>query len=280
MDATTEYCAVADVGDIEQIRQRGYAVKREVFQAQEILVINSRIRDYLTQPHPGIVYETDDSTVRGIHGPHLYDGFFDSLIRDPRLLSVAEDLLGEPCYVHQMKINMKQRMRGESWPWHQDFIYWHRGDGIPLPRMLNASMMLNDVDMLQGPLCYIPGSHLHGDLSVEPSSADDWTRDLSKDLTYQIGHDTIDALFRSEAAEYMIGKAGDMLFFDPLLAHCSSTNLSPYDRMLLIVTYNTVANVPKPGHPLQRPEFLCNRDHRPLAALQDSKYLEARGMDL
>ncbi len=250
----------------DQIKRNGLSTQRQCFTTEEVDEINRRIRSYITEAHPGIVREADQHTVRGIHGPHLYDAFFEALIRDPRLLLPAEQLLGERCYVHQFKINMKQRMNGQAWPWHQDFIYWKNGDGIQEPALLNVALLLNDVDMLHGPLCFIPNSHRSGDLSENPEKSGDWEQDLSKDLTYQIGYRAIERLVKENGVEYMTGKAGDVMMFDPLLAHCSSVNLSPQDRVLLIVTYNAVSNVPRPGHRKVRPEFLSARNFSPLQA--------------
>lgn len=249
----------------DKVRDDGFCVQRQCFSAGEVELINRKIGEYIHQPHPGIVREADASLIRGIHGPHLFDGFFSDLISDPRLLGPAEDFLGEPCYVHQFKINMKQRMNGQAWPWHQDYVYWERGDGIRSPRLLNVALLLGEVDMLQGPLCFIPRSHTLGDLSAEPEKTGDWEQDISKDLTYQIGHRPIERLIAANGVEYMTGQGGDLILFDPLMAHCSSTNLSPHDRALLIVTYNAVSNAPvaDPGA-RQRPEFLSARDFTPV----------------
>lgn len=273
MNASSAYAEAserpADTADprvttADRIRESGYALQRGCFLDEEVRAIRCHIDAYVQQAHPGIVYEDDSRLIRGIHGPHLYDAFFADMVSDPRFLATAEQFLGERCYVHQFKINMKQRMNGQAWPWHQDYIYWKNGDGIENPDLLNVAMLLNDVDMLHGPLCFIPRSHTGGDLSEDPDRSGDWRQDLSKDLTYQVGHGAVDRLIRDNGIEFITGKAGDVVFFDPLLAHCSSTNLSPQDRVLLIVTYNAVSNAPRPGHHRIRPEFLCARDFTPL----------------
>ncbi|BBM00788.1 phytanoyl-CoA dioxygenase family protein [Microbulbifer sp. GL-2] len=248
----------------DQVKQDGLSIHRQCFSSEEIVAINEHIARYIEEPHPGIVREDDRKSIRGIHGPHLYDNFFRQLVADPRLLGPAEEFLGEPCYVHQFKINMKQRMKGEAWPWHQDYIFWKNGDGIPRPNLINVAILLNDVDMLHGPLCLIPGSHKFGDLSESSKNTGDWEQDLSKDLTYQIGHADIDRLVRDNGVKYLTGEAGDVALFDPMVAHSSSVNLSPQDRVLLIVTYNTTSNTPRPDHNKPRPEFLSARDFRPL----------------
>ena len=248
----------------DDVRRHGFARQPGAFSPDEVRTIRRHIDSYVQHAHPGIVHEDDTDLIRGIHGPHLYDAFFADLVTDARLLLPAQRFLGQPCYVHQFKINMKQRMKGQAWPWHQDFIYWKNGDGIEHPHLVNVALLLNDVDMLHGPLCFIPRSHTGGDLSITPQRADDWKQDISKDLTYQLGHDSVERLIADNGIEFMTGKAGDMIFFDPLLAHCSSTNLSPQDRALLIVTYNAVSNTPRAGHARVRPEFLCARDFTPL----------------
>ena len=265
---------------IDKIKDDGFYVQRQSFSIAEVGLINRKIDDYVQQPHPGIVREADARLIRGIHGPHLFDDFFTDLISDPRLLRPAEEFLGERCYVHQFKINMKQRMNGQAWPWHQDFVYWQRGDGIRSPRLLNVALLLSDVDMLQGPLCFIPRSHTLGDLSTVPEKTGDWEQDISKDLTYQIGHRPIERLIAENGVKYMTGQAGDLILFDPLMAHCSSTNLSPHDRALLIVTYNAVSNAPvSDGSIRKRPEFLSARNFVPLAMktrdYMDTAYCDA-----
>lgn len=263
----------------DKVRDDGFCVQRQCFSAEEVDLINFKIGEYIGQPHPGIVRESDASLIRGIHGPHFFNEFFSNLISDPRLLRPGEEYLGEPCYVHQFKINMKQRMSGQAWPWHQDYIYWERGDGIRTPRLLNVALLLNDVDMLQGPLCFIPRSHKLGDLSAEPEKAGDWEQDICKDLTYQIGHQPIEQLIAENGVEYMTGQRGDLILFDPLMAHCSSTNLSPQDRALLIVTYNAVSNAPIADAGIrQRPEFLSARDFTPVK-MKSREYMDAARRD-
>lgn len=257
----------------EKIKDVGFCIQRKRFTTEEVRLINERIVSYASSPRPGIVYEEGSKIIRGIHGPHLHDEFFFNLICDPRLLHPAEHFLGECCYVHQLKINMKQRMSGEAWPWHQDFIYWKNGDDIENSNLLNVAILLDDVETLHGPMCFIPKSHQFGDLTQPIINGGGWEQDLSKNLTYQIGHETIDRLIRDAGVEYISGEAGDMVLFDPQLAHCSSTNLSPRDRVLLIVTYNAVSNAPQPKHGRRRPEFLSARDFSPLEPKALNNYM-------
>jgi ectoine hydroxylase len=247
-----------------EIKDNGYSRIEEAFSPAEVTEIEMQLNDYISAGHKGIVYEEGDSTIRGIHGLHLYDDFFYNLCSNYKLLGIAQQYLEEPCYVHQFKINVKQRMTGDAWPWHQDFIYWKEGDGIANPKMINIGLMLDKVDMLNGPLCFIPNSHKHGEFSKPVGDLTDWNQDLSKNLTYQIGHEKIESLIESSGVEFMTGNKGDIIVFDPLLAHCSSVNMSPKDRKFLLITYNAVSNSPLIDNNNQRPEFLCARNTSPL----------------
>jgi hypothetical protein len=59
------------------------------------------------------------------------------------------------------------------------------------------------------------------------------------------------------------GDAGTMLFFHCDLFHSSSLNLSPWDRRIILISYNGVHNTPQVTKP-RRPELLSGRDHSPL----------------
>lgn len=242
---------------LADLDQKGFTLFPKVFDASYINDINGQIDRYAQMDHPGIIKEADAVTVRGIHGPHLYDGFFKDIAEHPQIVALAEKVLGEAVYLHQFKVNMKHRMNGQAWPWHEDYVYWAEKDGIETPNLINIAILLDQTDMLSGPLCFIPNSHNRSNTyEVEDESkVADWRNDLSADLNYKIDSDVIAQMIADWGTEYAIGTPGDLLVFNPLTAHCSASNLSPHDRRLLILTYNAVSNAPK--KPMGRPEFLC-----------------------
>jgi ectoine hydroxylase len=255
---------------LRQYQEEGYAICRNIFSAQEVEMIKHSMNDYCCRnENDGIVTESDGVTIRGLHGAHLYDEYFSHLVRDSRFLDVASVVLSEPFYVHQFKINVKSKMKGASWPWHQDYIFWSNEDGIPESKMINIALLLADVDILHGPLCIIPKSHQFGNLSKKISRENNWKSDVSSELSYQLDAPTVAQLIDQYGVEYMTGKAGDVFLFDPQLAHCSSSNLSPNNRELLIITYNPCSNRPRAKTIDSRPEFLCGRDFSPLLPVED-----------
>jgi ectoine hydroxylase len=64
------------------------------------------------------------------------------LIRDPRILERARQLLGS-----------------EVFYWHSDFETWHAEDGMPAPRAVSMSLALTANFTFNGGLMVMPGSH-------------------------------------------------------------------------------------------------------------------------
>lgn len=227
--------------------------------AARIEQINKQIAFYFPQHHPGIVYEDNSDKVRGAHGLHLYDPFFKALTSEPVCLDTCKQFLEDEVYIHQFKINTKRALVGESWPWHQDYVFWQNSDHIPRERLLNVAIFLDNITMLHGPLCVIHNSHTQGNLTKPiESQTGTWKQDVSINLTYQVHHQDLVSLMADNEVEFVTGKSGDVLFFDPQLVHCSSNNLSVDDRNLLFMTYNALSN--KPLKVSGRPEFLSARD--------------------
>lgn len=244
-------------------KKQGFCVVKNIFSISEIELINQNVNNYLASEHDGIVYEKDSSVVRAIHGLHLFDSFFMELAKNKFIIDFSQKYLSDFVYIHQYKINMKKAIEGQSWPWHQDYVYWKEADHIENPHLLTAAIALDDITMLSGPLCVIPGSHQFGDLTkYEGVTTGGWAKDVSSDLTYKIDKNILAPLIAENGHEFLICNAGDVIFFDPQLAHASSNNISPSERRLLLITYNAVSNAPIKKS--NRPIFLSAVDFTPI----------------
>jgi ectoine hydroxylase len=251
---------------LELVKKQGFCRIKNVFSDFEVSEINNNINSYLTKPYDGMVREKNSSLVRAIHGMHIFESFFMDLARNNVLVNFSKQHLRDDIYIHQYKINMKPALEGDCWPWHQDYVYWKEGDYIETPRLLNAAIALDNISMLSGPLCVIPGSHLLGDLTkYDGVKKGDWSKDVSADLTYKIDKKVLVPLVSQNGYEFLTCNAGDVIFFDPQLAHASSNNISPHDRRLLLITYNAVSNAPVIKS--KRPVFLSAVDFSPISAL-------------
>lgn len=256
--------------DLDHYRTQGYLLVPDLFTPDEIGRLRAEVPVEAGVAGPRAVFETDGSTVRAIHGSHATNELFGRMARHPRLVHPAEQVLGSPVYVHQFKINVKAAFVGDVWKWHQDFIFWLKQDGMREPLVINAMVFLDDVTEFNGPLLIVPGSHEAGviDVEDEQKKKDDWTSSFSADLRYAISHDTLAALVSRAGIVAPKGRAGSVLFTHCNLVHGSSPNMSPFNRALAIVTYNSVTN-PLLAVPTPRPEFLVSRTFTPISPVAD-----------
>lgn len=244
---------------------------------REVDEINGQIDAYLSANSYGVVTEDAVSVARAVHGLHLVHPFFLALCQRSFILDAVEAVLERPVYVHQFKVNLKAAHIGESWPWHQDFIFWKELDGIAKPDLVNVAIYLSDAGEDSGPLEYFPGSHHWGNICARARQRPQsdgaegqvaWLSNVGRDLTFQARPDE----FAKHAAGRMpvtaIRAAGDIDLFHPQLVHGSRQNVSQHDRRLLIITYNATDNVPNAVGAAQRPEFLCSREFAPLGRIK------------
>jgi ectoine hydroxylase len=256
--------------ELRRYEEDGLLFFPSVFNDAEIARLRAATAEVAAIDHPSRVLEKDGRTVRALHGCHLTNEVMARLTRLPRLLRPAEQIIGGPAYVYQFKVNYKAAFGGDVWQWHQDYIFWRKGDGMAEPRCVNLMVYLDEVTEFNGPLMCIPRSHQYGMIAVEPARGrGDWRDNVSADLKYSLDQDTIARLVEQGGIVAPKGPAGSVLLFHPNLAHGSAPNLSPWDRTMMIVTYNSVANVPvPPGEP--RPDFLVSRDTRPLTVADEA----------
>jgi ectoine hydroxylase len=245
---------------LDTLDRDGFVILPDVFAAAEVDIIRLRLPDLFAQTHPGNVIEQSSGEVRTTMGLHLRDEVFSRLVRHPRLVGPALQILGEPVYVQQVKVNVKAAFSGEIWQWHYDFATHHAEDGVPLPKALNLHIFLDDVSEFNGPLYFIPGSHkggAHGaTLDVETTSYPLWVCDR-KTITDLVAHH---GLLSAK------GGKGTVLIFHDTLVHGSPNNMSPHDRAIFSLIVNPVSNALR--NPT-RPDHKHHRDLAPVSLLDD-----------
>ena len=215
------------------------------------------------------------TTVRAVHGCQASSALCARLVRHPRFLEPAMQILGSEVYTHQFKINIKAAFGGDVWKWHQDYIFWNKQDGVQEPRLVNAAVFCDEVNEFNGPLYLVTGSHARGMIDVASrADGEGWAASFSADLKYTIPQSVVTEMIRDGEVVAPKGAAGTVLLFHPNMAHGSVPNISPFRRTLMIVTYNSVDNRPVPV-PEPRPEFLIGRDYSPLVAVHDDDLLRA-----
>ncbi|MDT0343938.1 phytanoyl-CoA dioxygenase family protein [Streptomyces litchfieldiae] len=231
--------------------------------------VRHSIEEMSRMERPEVVYEAGSRTVRALHGCHRYNDVCARLIRHPLLVDLAETLLGEEVYVYQFKVNIKSPREGKQWPWHQDYAFWAREDGMPTPNAVSIAINIDDVHEHNGPLTVLPGSHRHDLIDAskppEPAGRETWHAHVSAKLSHTVPDARVRRLTEECGTTTLVGPAGTLIAFHPNLVHSSSDNLSPDRRAVLLITYNAVRNAPTR---LTRPDFLVDPDTtrvRPMA---------------
>jgi ectoine hydroxylase-related dioxygenase (phytanoyl-CoA dioxygenase family) len=260
--------------NLSSYEENGFLMLARTIDLEAIHTIISAIELICQSEHPGHVKEKDVDSYRALHGCHLYDPLFRDLIRSPAILEIAKQLLGEEVYLHQLKVNLKMPFVGESWPWHQDYIYWKNEDGIPTDNIVSAMIYLDEINEFNGPLFFIPNSHTEGCIEVtKPKSATGWESDVSNALSYQVPKETVERLVKKNGIFSAKGEKGDVTWFKGNLVHASPANLSPFKRRIVLLTYNAVSNVPAIVNKNKiRPEFLNGRDHSALTPFKSQYF--------
>ena len=268
-------------------REKGYLLVSNCFSAAEVAAMKAEVESIFSEDSPRRVMEKDGRIVRSVYGSHKTSEVFSRLVRHPNILEPARAILGSEVYVYQFKINAKAAFGGDVWEWHQDFIFWRNEDGMTRPRVMSVAIFLDEVTEFNGPMLLIPGSHREGVIDVPAkdkppveayhTDAPDlnrtsWISNLTASLRYSLSKKSVTKLVLGNGIESPKGPAGSVVFFDGNIAHASAGNISPFDRVVVLITFNSTENIPSEvKNP--RPEFLVSRDHTPVVPLGENASL-------
>lgn len=136
------------------------------------------------------------------------------LLTDPRLTSVAQDIIGPNVQLHHNKMFIKPPERGSPFPMHQDYPYFpHERNS-----MIAVIIHFDDAPVEKGCLRVVPGSHKLGPLAA-----------VGQD------HHLPEDEYPIEGALAVPAKAGDAIFMSYLLVHGSGVNISDEPRTTLLI---------------------------------------------
>ncbi|GAC1417288.1 MAG: phytanoyl-CoA dioxygenase family protein [Candidatus Velthaea sp.] len=238
--------------------ERGYLFFPSLFTPAEMTPVRAAT-EHLLQHHdgPDVYREDNGSTPRLMYDVTRHATEFDAMLRHPRLLRPAEQLLGERAYLYQSRLNPKFGFTGGAWPWHQDFGAWAREDGMPAPRCIMVAVFLDDVTAANGPLLVVPGSQHHGLINADLTEGN-----VGDFVVMEIDAATLETLANEGGIDALTGPAGSVAFVQCNVVHASAPNLTPWRRALQYFMYNAVSNTPKK---FVRPRHLCSDDFTPLS---------------
>lgn len=209
-----------------------------------------------------VIPEKDSAEIRSIFEIHRISPLIGGLIRDPRVIDRARQLLGSDVYVHQSRVNYMPGFKGKGFYWHSDFETWHAEDGMRLPRAVSMSLALTDNYPFNGCLMVLPGSHRTFVPCIGSTPKDNYKVSLQDQQIGVPSQRDLAKLVRAHGIDQFTGAAGSALWFDANLIHGSANNITPFPRVNIFVVFNSVQNalVEPYAAPSPRPEFLASRD--------------------
>jgi phytanoyl-CoA hydroxylase len=164
-------------------------------------------------------HSASEPRVRRIKQPHRVHPAFDAVVRSAPVLEILGALLGPDLRLQGSKLNMKAARYGSPVEWHQDWAFYpHTNDDL-----LAIGVMLDDMDLDNGPLLVVPGSH----------TGPVWNHH-GEDGRFCGLIDPADIKAEIASAVPLVGRAGSMSFHHVRALHGSALNTSDRDRNLLL----------------------------------------------
>ena len=212
------------------------------------------------------VVEKASGEVRSIFEVHKISSLIAELVRDPRVLDRARQVLGSEVYVHQSRVNYMPGFKGTGFYWHSDFETWHAEDGMPLPRAVSMSIALTQNYPFNGGLMVMPGSQRSFVQCAGETPADHYKASLKEQEIGVPSPADITTLAEKYGIDQFTGPAGSALLFDSNIMHGSGNNITPFPRSNIFVVFNSVENtlVEPYAAPSPRPPFIASREFDPL----------------
>jgi len=195
-------------GQVAEYHEKGYVVP-DYRLSDETLVAIRRDHDRLLAAHPDF---RDNCSALLSH-----DMAFLNYARDPKILDMAEQLIGPDIALWNMSFFAKPAINGKKTPFHQDGEYW------PIRPLATCTVWIavDDATTQNGCLRLIPGSHK--DRRLMP-------HDQKDDPNYTLQQELRPSEYNDEDAEDLVLEAGQMSLHDVYLAHGSEVNTSDKPR--------------------------------------------------
>lgn len=219
------------------------------------------VADPVTRADERSIVEPRTQDVRSIFEVHRISPVFARLVRDPRLLERARQILGSDVYVHQSRVNVKPGFGASGFYWHSDFETWHAEDGLPRMRTVSVSIALTENHDTNGGLMIMPGSHRTFVGCAGETPEDNYKRSLQMQDAGTPTHQSLTELAGTHGIKLFTGPAGSATWFDCNCMHGSGDNITPFPRSNVFIVFNSMENqaVDPFAAPVPRPEFIGAR---------------------
>ncbi len=254
-----------DANSLDLFEENGFlhfdAVLEPSLLADAVQALERLRHDSAVRQLPHSVFEPASNQLRSIFAVHQLNDVMRQVCHHPKLVAMAQQLLGSDVYVHQSRINDKAGFGGQPFYWHSDFETWHVEDGMPSMRAVSCSIALTPNTPYNGPLMLVPGSHHRFIECVGQTPEDHYKQSLRRQDLGVPDPESLTELIEALGVIAPTGLAGSVTLFECNTLHGSNSNITPNARSNIFVVYNSLENkleMPFCGLP-PRPNFIAER---------------------
>ncbi len=202
---------------IESFNREGYLKGIEAFDDEEISGIRKEFDALLAQAL------ASGQTSYSIISAHLKCGMVHDIMKNPRIVSYVQDILGEDIIGWGSQFFCKLPHDRKIVAWHQDASYWP----LSPSKTVTAWLAIDDADTENACMRFIAGSHTFGHINYRPS----------EDQERNVLNQTVDGVSEYGAPVDIELKAGQISLHSDLLLHSSGPNRTNRRRCGLTIRY-------------------------------------------
>lgn len=169
------------------------------------------------------------------YGNLLNDDVFKKVLDNDLIKKMCVDLIEDDGYrFNHLVINSKAPWIGGTTEWHQEVFHIDTyGPGLTTKdykKFMQIYIALDEHTIENGCLKIIPESHKEGELEFE-----DCIGSYTWGHKRRLSSKSMDLLYEKYGIKNVLMKPGDVLFFNHLLAHSSSSNLTNLQRKSIVL---------------------------------------------
>ncbi|MEV6318471.1 ectoine hydroxylase [Streptomyces sp. NPDC051776] len=256
--------------DLSDFDRDGFLTVDQLITPDEVATYRAELDRLINDPtvraDERSIIEPTSQDVRSVFEVHRISEVFAQLVRDPRVVGRARQILGSDVYVHQSRINVKPGFGASGFYWHSDFETWHAEDGLPNMRTVSVSIALTENYDTNGGLMIMPGSHRTFLGCAGATPKDNYKKSLQMQDAGTPSDEALTDFAGKHGIKLFTGKAGSATWFDCNCMHGSGDNITPFPRSNVFIVFNSVENeaVEPFAAPIRRPEFIGARDFTPV----------------
>lgn len=216
--ATTAAPQALTVEQLAHYNAQGYIRPVRVFSESEIATIRAQFDALLAQTL------ADGGSSYSIATAHRKYGFVYDLLKHPKIVACVQEILGPNVVGWGAHFFCKLPHDGKRVDWHQDAVFWP----LTPSKTVTVWLAIDDADIENACMRFIPGSHVHGAVMHLPSTAaEDNVLNLKIEDAERFGSAPVDDVLR----------AGEVSLHSDLLLHGSEPNGSDRRRCGLTLRY-------------------------------------------